>query len=286
MADKDKNKALGAVAGLNLDDDEEEDFLTKSLNSNQAAKEATRRSKTKKDKTATAEVAAKKAKQRSAKRTVGAAAAKKAAVKNKDEAAEELKTSIEKLSADPQVQAKLAKMIDPKTPMKERLELEVAMMRHPVERKVLADFRYKKDRTSYLVNVVETQEHEEEQLNKNLAQEAVRAGEENKYFAKKREEKIEEEIAGRERDAQLERDVRHHKAKAIAMNAEQLRKDAEQTVEIATKNKAVKERKEKDREEKLNRFRENEGKNMTDVERALYEARLMQRSVNSDDDSD
>ena len=62
--------------------------------------------------------------------------------------------------------------------MKERLELEVKMMKDPDERKILADFKYKFERKNFNIKIFETETDKQEQLEKNLEEEAKRAKEE------------------------------------------------------------------------------------------------------------
>ena len=193
--------------------------------------------------------------------------------KKEAEVDQELRESLKGVS--PSVRAKLKKVLDKTTPMKERLELEVQMMKIPDERKILADFKYKFERKDLNMKIFESEMKQQEQLEGFLGEEAVRAKAEEEEFAKKREEKLREEMAKKEREAKVERDVKLHKAKTVAQGAEELRMDAEKTAEAAIRNKAKKERLAREREQRINDFINGEGKHMTDVERELKIARML-----------
>lgn len=186
---------------------------------------------------------------------------------------EELRQMLEKVS--PEVRSKLAKIFNKQTPMKERLQLEVEMMKDPEERKTLADFRYKAERKMFNMKILESEAAQQELLEKNLSEEAKRRAAEELEFAKKRQERMKEEKAKKEREDQLEHEVKVHAAKTVAMGAEELRRDAEKTAEAAARNKAKREQEEQEREERIQAFLNGEGKSMTDVERELKLARML-----------
>ena len=104
--------------------------------------------------------------------------------KKEAEVDQELRESLEGVS--PSVRAKLKKVLDKTTPMKERLELEVQMMKIPDERKILADFKYKFERKDLNMKIFESEMKQQEQLEGFLGEEAVRAKAEEEEFAKKR----------------------------------------------------------------------------------------------------
>lgn len=185
----------------------------------------------------------------------------------------ELRESLQNVT--PEIRSKLAKVFNKNTPMKERLQIEVDMMKDVDERKILAEFRYKVERKNFNVKILESEDAQQELLARNLAEEAKRKAQEDEEFAKRRQQKLEEEIAKREREAEIERQVKIHKAKNIAMGAEELRREAERTAEAVIRNRKKKEQALKEREEKIQAFLKGEGKNMTDVERELKIARML-----------
>jgi len=195
-------------------------------------------------------------------------------VSKKQEAERELQESLRKLT--PEIRAKLAKVFNKEgTPMKERLQIEVDMMRNEEERKTLADFKWKVERRLFNISILESIEAQQELIDRNLAEEAKRAKKEQKEMTKKRQEKIEEEIARKERELDVERQAKLHKAKVIATDAEAHRKDAERTADAALRNKQKKERSIQDREDRIQAFKDGPGKYMSDVEYELKLARML-----------
>jgi hypothetical protein len=194
-------------------------------------------------------------------------------ISKKQEANEDLQESLAKLS--PEIRAKLAKVFNKKTPMKERLQIEVEMMKDEEQSKILADFKWKVDRRQFNINILESIEAQQELLDRNLAEEAKRAKQEQRDLAKKRQDKVEEEIAKKERELQVEREVKLHKAKHLVQGAEELRRDAEKSTEAAMRNKKKKERLEAEREAKIQAFKDGPGKYMADAQRELKIALMM-----------
>ena len=246
VGEKSKNKVLGSLGGLNLEDEDDDLFL-----------KSPTKSPTKSPN----------------KRTTKPALRQPKFGLGKEDGDEELRLMLEKVT--PSVRSKLAKVFNQATPMKDRLSLEVEMMKDPDERKILADFRYKADRKMFNMKILESETAQQELLEKNLSEEAKRRAEEEREFAKKRQERLEEENAKKQRELQLERDAKVHTAKTVAMGAEELRKDAERTAEAAARNKAKKDQEEREREARIKAFLEGEGKTMTDVERELKLARML-----------
>ena len=74
-----------------------------------------------------------------------------------------------------EVQKKLSILTDPTTPLKEKIELEVEMRNNPDEEVFLAEFRNNFSNKLYLEKKQEMERLEQEQLNKNLKEEAERA---------------------------------------------------------------------------------------------------------------
>lgn len=260
VGENSKGKILDSLGGLDLDDNDD-DYL-KFSNSDGAIKY---------DNTKRSPGSGRSPGRRTAKPKLTASL--RQSVSKKEEADKELKESLAKVS--PEIRAKLAKVFNKKTPMKERLQIEVDMMKNTDERKILADFKWKVDRKQFNINILESIESQQELLDRNLAEEAKRAKVEQSELQKKRQEKIEEEISKKERELEIERQVKIHKAKNIAMGAEELRKEAEKTAEAALRNKKKKEKQARDREAKIQAFLNGPGKHMTDVERELKVARMI-----------
>jgi hypothetical protein len=256
---KDKEQVLDGVGGLNLDgeDEEEKEVKFKSRkerSSKDATEEATTRSKTKQDKQA----------------------AKLAQQKETDDVLQQLITKL-----DPETQAKVLKMLDPDTPMKERLGAEIEVMKHPdpQARQIISDIRYRVDNKSFLVQKRSTQQEMDAQKAKNLSEEVIRAADLKKDLDARRKKRLDEKRAEKKREKKVEAEVRTHVAKSIAQDAVQLRQEVERTAVAAQESKNRKIRKEKEVQQAVQEFRETQGKHLTPTERVLKEALIEQRAT-------
>lgn len=256
VGEKSKKSVLGSLGALDLGDEDDDMFMKQATGTSGGGGSA-KNSPGKK----------------SGKKSVSSKSGTKMVQSKKAEVDDELRESLEGVS--PSVRAKLKKVLDKTTPMKERLELEVQMMKDPDERKILADFKYKFERKNLNMKIFENEVQAQDQLDKSLKEEAKRAKAEQKEFSKRRQERLDEERAKKEREAKLERDVNVHKAKAVAQGAEELRMEAEKTAEAAARNQARKEREAREKEKRIQDFLNGEGKRMTDVERELKLARML-----------
>jgi hypothetical protein len=178
-----------------------------------------------------------------------------------------------------EVQRKLAIITDPATPMKERLGIEVEMMKNPKEKSYLSEFRHDFDRKKYLTANEVKHKEEEGQLKKNLREEAKRAAQEQEEFSKARLAEVEEEMARRDREMKMNKDVDLHRRKVVAKDSEQLRKNAENVVAKVAEKKAREKLEEQERQARIKKFRSKEGAKMAHVNRVLTEALLDQHET-------
>jgi hypothetical protein len=179
---------------------------------------------------------------------------------------------------------KLAILSDPDVPLKERVQLEVDMMKDPYEKKVMVDFRQKFDRKKFLEHKAEYEQNIQEKIHADILTEAEKEKEFKRVLAEKRQKEVEEEIAKAEREAQMLKDARTHAAKSIAEGMEQVRKDAEKTVQVASVNRLKKQKEQEALEREIEQFRRTEGKYMHEAQRALKEAMITQKYIDRDDD--
>jgi hypothetical protein len=270
VGEKSRDSVLGSLGDLDLDADDDDMFFEKVRSRSKSPGPKDSKSRSKSPKLKKGRKPAGDAGKSSAKSANKRGSVKRASLVDNDN---ELRTSLQGLSPD--LRAKLKTVLDKEVPMKERLELEVKMMKNPDERKILADFKYKFERKNFNLKIFEAEVEKEEELEKNLEEEAKRSEVEEKEFAKRRQERLDEENAKKERDAKLKRDVKVHKAKGVAEGAEELRKEAEKTIEAAVRNKEKKERAEREREQRIQDFINGEGKDMTHVNRELVIARML-----------
>ncbi len=174
---------------------------------------------------------------------------------------------------------KLAIITDPDVPLKERVQVEVDMMKDPYEKKVLVEFRHTFDRKSFLSMKADWERQEQKRIAKNIKTEEEIEKEFKQGLARKRQQAIEEEIAKADREAKMLADARQHAVKSIAQGMEQVRKDAEKTVQVASESRLRKKKEQEALEAELEHFRRTEGKYMHDAQRALKEARIEQKYI-------
>lgn len=175
---------------------------------------------------------------------------------------------------------KLMVITDPDPEVKksrERSQLEVDMMRDPLEKRILVEFRHKFDRKKFLSEKSELERKANEKLAKDISLEEKKEAEFKAECRRKREAEIEAEIAAREREQRMLDEARKHTIETIARDMEVVRKEAETTVKCATANRARKQRIDDEVQREIEHFRRTDGKNMHDAQRALKEAIIEQK---------
>ncbi|KAL3907610.1 MAG: hypothetical protein SGILL_008801 [Bacillariaceae sp.] len=178
---------------------------------------------------------------------------------------------------------KLAILTDETAPLKERCQLEVDMLKDPFQKQIMVDFRHTFDRKAFLSlkNDFELKEEAKMHRNYNTEQEKERVF--RAEVQAKRQKEVEAEIAKAEREAKVADQARKHAVKSIAEGMEQVRKDAEKTVQVASVSRMKKKQEEQALQAELEHFRKTEGKYMHEAQRALKEARIQQKYCLSDD---
>lgn len=174
---------------------------------------------------------------------------------------------------------KLAILTDPDVPLKERVQVEVDMLKDPFEKKIMVDFRHTFDRKAFLSLKSDYEQREQQRINKDIMTEEEKEREFKEYLAKKRQKEVEKEIAKAEREAKVLDDARKHTVRSIAEGMEQVRKDAEKTVQAASESRLKKKKEQDALEAELEHFRRTTGKYMHDAQRELKEAMIEQRYV-------
>jgi hypothetical protein len=174
---------------------------------------------------------------------------------------------------------KLCMITDPNAPLKEKVQMEVDMMRDPVEKRILVEFRHKFDRKAFLSTHAEQQRAEDARIRSNIQTEEQIEAEFKAQVAKKRQMEVEEEIRKAEREAKAVEDARKHALETVAKDMEGVRQQAEKTVAVASVSRLKKQKEQEELERQLKEFREGEGKNMHWAQRELKEARIQQKFV-------
>lgn len=180
---------------------------------------------------------------------------------------------------------KLFMITDPNAPLKERVQVEVDMMRDPVEKRILVEFRHKFDRKSFLSTQAEQQRAEDARIKSNIQTEEQIEAEFKAQLAKKRQLEVEEEIKKAEREAKVVDDARKHALETVATCMEDVRHQAERTVAAACVSRLKKQKELEEMERQLKEFREGEGKNMHWAQRELKEARIAQKFVDRESET-
>jgi hypothetical protein len=181
--------------------------------------------------------------------------------------------SLKKLSAE--TAAMLAKLNDPSVPLKERVEIEIELLKNPETKGLVGNMRYKGALKSHLKEVEDEHKQEEEQLKKNLKEEAVRQAHEDEDNRLRLEEIRETKLASK----QVIRDIRKSMANSLIKDLENIRIQAEQTNAAVAEN-IVRKKEEEDERTEIKREVLADEKN--DVLRALKEAMLDQRDIKSE----
>ena len=174
---------------------------------------------------------------------------------------------------------KLMVITDPDPEVKkstERAQLEVDMMRDPTEKRILVEFRHKFDRKKFLSDKSELERQAALKLSKEISIEEQKELEFKEEMRRKRQAEIEAEIAAREREENMLREARRHTVETIAKDMEGVRREAETSVKCATSKVARKKRIDEEVQRAIDHFRETDGRNMHDAQRALKEARIEQ----------
>merc|ERR1712118_441326 len=107
-------------------------------------------------------------------------------------------------------------------------------------------------------------------------------GEFQKELEEKRRREKEKELEKERRLKQMEDDAKHHAAKTIAEGMAEIKDQAYVAATVTTERNQKEKQKEAEKlEKKINKFRQNEGKDMYDGHRALKEAIMEQKELPS-----
>lgn len=272
----DASKLLSSLGALDIgDDDEDFDFLKMALQKEQKDKDKPVRRGKRKDKSPNKKRSMSPLKNRSLSPTDALRANKKKM--------EESGTDLTLISQDdipPEIAEKLSIIANPDTKMKDRIALEVEMRKNPKEEPYLAKFKHKFDNKKFLTKKHQKDEKAEEQLKKNLKEEEQRKVKEQEEFAAAKQRDLDEIKAKEEAEERMKEEVRLHRAKALVQDSEEVRKNAEKMLIGVTEKVAMAEMAELEQKKELEKYFE-ENKDMTDVEKALAEARLTQKETNN-----
>lgn len=177
-----------------------------------------------------------------------------------------------------EMQQKLYRITDPDISIKKKVELELEFMSGTQEEKrIYLEFRHHFDRNEFLNWKSMDEQQKRDTIESNAREESLKEAAFQKSVDRKRQKEREKEEAARERERKAEEKARLHSAATIANAMTEIKQAALEaaTVSVA-RNQFEKKRYEDDIKLRVERFRQNEGKYMTDVERALKEAMIEQ----------
>ena len=266
----DASKLLSALGNLDIEDpDDEVDFIKLALEKKE--EKPLRRGK-RKDKSPNKKRSTSPVKQRSLSPTDQLRANKK----KMEERGSEI--VLDQDDIPPAIAEKLSIIANPETKMKDRIALEVQMRKNPEEEPYLVKFKHKFDNKKFLKKKKQKDDEEQEQLKKNLEEEEKRQMKEKEEFAANRQRELDEQKAKEEAEIRMKEEVRLHRAKVLAQGTEEVRKHAEIMLTGVVEKLAKAEMSEMEKKKELEKYFE-ENDQLTDVERALIEARMFQKET-------
>jgi len=274
---------MGALGVLDMDSDEEVDFLKLALEKDN--NKPIRKGKKKGKKRSTSP------NDRRSKSPVKKSPVKKSPVKSRSMSpTEKLRfnkklqeqnggaTGLSQDDIPPAIAEKLSIIANPETKMKDRIALEVEMRRNPEEEPYLAEFRDKFDRKRFLAAKDEKDKQEEEEMAKFFSEEERRKQKELEELAAAKQKELDEIKAKQDREERMKEEVRLHQAKILVSDAEETRKHAEKMLIGVTEKLALAEMEEKERQQHIQEYME-ENKDASHVDKVLTKAAMEQKDT-------
>lgn len=177
-----------------------------------------------------------------------------------------------------EMQHKLCRITDPNISIKEKVELELEMMKgSPEEKRLYLQYKRQFDRQQFLEwRAAGEQKKNEKILAEVLVQEKIEA-DFLKSVDRKRKEEREHERQQRARERKVLDAARRYKAETVVETMAEIQKAAKAATISAERNEKEKKALEEAERERIEIFRRNEGKDMYDAQRALKEALIQQK---------
>lgn len=176
------------------------------------------------------------------------------------------------------IQKRLYRVTDPDLSIKEKVELELEFMKGtPEEKRIYLEYRHHFDRQEFFDARELTEQEQQEKIEANAREEKKKEAEFLKEVERKRQKERQKEEEAKERERQAEEAAKLHAIGTIAGTMSEIKNAALQaaTVSVA-RNQYEKKAYEEERKKMVENFRKKEGKDMTDVQRALKEAVIEQ----------
>jgi hypothetical protein len=182
------------------------------------------------------------------------------------------------------IKHKLYKISDPELSIKERVQLELDMMKtNPEEKRILLRFKRNFERKLFIDFRDEEQQNHTDKIQSDILIEQKKENQFLKTIEEKRKQERREERERLRREQQIEDDARTHKAKIISRDMTIIKDAALEAATISVeRNQKEKQRQVKKDRKRMEDFRNGEGKTMMcDGQRALKEALIEQKVLPS-----
>ena len=177
-----------------------------------------------------------------------------------------------------EVQQRLYRITDPNISIKKKVELELEFMKGTQEEKrIYLEFRNHFDRNEFLEWKVMDERQKRDNIEANAREESLKEAAFQRSVERKHQKERQKKKEQLERERQAEEQARMHSLSTIANSMTEIKEAALEaaTVSVA-RNQFEKKRWDDDIRQKVEDFRQGDGKNMTDVQRALKEAIIEQ----------
>lgn len=173
----------------------------------------------------------------------------------------------------------LQKFTDPTLTIKEKVQLELDMMKgSPEQKRIFLKYKSQYDRRQFFDSRANEEEQRQQKIKDDSSVERKKEDEFLKCLDRKRKQERKEARELVERDRKVQEDARRHTAEIVARDMTQMKDAALEaaTVSVERNQQEKQAKKEKDRK-RIEKFRRNEGKDMCDAQRALKEAVMEQK---------
>mmetsp|Transcript_51330 Transcript_51330/g.77964 ORF Transcript_51330/g.77964 Transcript_51330/m.77964 type:complete len:265 (-) Transcript_51330:135-929(-) len=178
----------------------------------------------------------------------------------------------------------LTTLQDPSQPIRDRVEAEIALLNDPSPdvAQIMKDAQYTGSRKTTLQSLERTEQQEKAVLQGLLKEEATRDEREKMGFAKKRQERRQEERERLAREYKAQVDAKQRAANQFSKDAATLKELAKKTKEKVTQNAKETSMRKQREEEKVDHLKQELlATEENDVLRKLKEARIEQRDIHT-----
>jgi len=181
-----------------------------------------------------------------------------------------------------EIQHKLMQITDPHLTIKDRVALEIEMMKNVEEKRILLKFKSNFDRKRFLESLSYEEQIKQDKIQADIRLEEEKEAEFVQALQEKRERERQEELDRKRREKQAEVDAQRYKAKIIARDMTYIKDAALEAATVSVdRNIREKQLEEEENRKRIEDFRQNEGKHMHDAQRALREAMMEQKDPKS-----